>query len=124
MTQSELAQQIIQKLSTDEDQRVRDFQGLIRSSAEDDWAYQMAIEMYRQAGSGDWDVSSIVDAQMVLSSVQENPALLPIVEADINRMVERLDRIGRSYRATWTFLRKKVKQRKTASRHSREGEAA
>lgn len=124
MTQSELARQTIQDLSKDEDQRVLDFQNLIRRSVEDDWAYRIAVEIYRQAGSGDWDVSSIYDVQMCLSSVQVNPALLPIVEADIDRMVERLGRIGRSYRATWTFLRKKVKHGKTAPHHSQEVEAA
>ncbi len=97
----------------DEDERLVAFRGLIRDSITDDQARGTAIQIYQLVGDGECDrqIGDMFDTQMVLTSIEENPALLPFVEPGIEKLVSRFEARGSSFRGTWVHIRARLSPR-------------
>ena len=95
-------------LSTLDEERAPGLRELVKDSKVSKWARETTLGIYQAIGNGEWPVDSIYDIQMFLTAIEENPALFPYVKEDLERVVERLERIGGSFRRTWEFMQQKL----------------
>src|SRR4051794_23920698 len=83
-------------LPTDKEgtERADEFRRLIRDAATGEWEFDTAVQAYRLAGDGSWELD-LHDAQMILTAAMEaSPRLLATIEPEIERAIERCERLG------------------------------
>ena len=115
----EHALRFLDGLSQDEEdtQRAAEFRKLVRKSTESRLARETATGVYHLAALGEKQISSFHDTQMLLTAIEENPALLPLVEGDIERLIQRWEASGKSpYRSTWDFVRRRMARKNEPER--------
>jgi hypothetical protein len=117
-SESKRGWQLVESLSPYEDRCCEDFRQAVKDSATSEWYADAVVQAYHLAGSGEWDDTTIYTTQMLLTAIEERPALLPVIAADVERMLDRFERLGSSYRATWNHVRAKLAQKETVKEES------
>jgi hypothetical protein len=111
MDSNERTLKFIQDLPQDEDEQAEAIHKLVKDSVDDECKLDTAIGLYHLAARGLWSNGSIAITQCLLTAVADNPRLLPLVEGNIELMVQRLDQLGARFRRTWEFISSELHHR-------------
>jgi hypothetical protein len=90
------------------EERVRVFHELLTESNHEEWARETARAVYHLAGSGAWKIESLYDLNMISTAAALNPALLPLIADDVERVFVQIGVGNRQIRATWDYVLSRV----------------
>jgi hypothetical protein len=85
---NERGMRFLRSLSSDEEERVIYVRALVKDSVISDWARDTTIQIHRLAGSEQYEPNSFSDTTLLLTAIEENKTLLPIVSEDIEPETE------------------------------------
>lgn len=106
MIQSQKATVFLAELPTDEEdpRRAETFRSLVHQSRLSEEAKKTVAELYRLAGTRRW-ASSLHDTNMLLYSLELNPALAPQLLASITGILQELPRVRVGRFLAWLEMR-------------------
>ena len=88
--------------------RARAFRDEVAKSHRSLRALDATIQAYRLAGAGIWKIDSMHDILMLISATEENAAILPEIEEEIERVLRRFEPPNGPFHGTWKYIRKKL----------------